>query len=156
MKNVFKLTIAIAVSEMAGVIGSVFTAPSIDGWYANIIKPELTPPSWLFGPVWVTLFALMGIAAFLVWKKGLNHKGVKIALGIFIFQLVLNTLWSIIFFGLQNPGAALIEIIFLWVSILATIIAFAKVSRMAAWLLLPYILWVSFAIYLNYMIYVIN
>src|SRR3989344_6516488 len=156
MKNVFKLTIAIAVSEMAGVIGSVFTAPSIDGWYANIVKAELTPPSWVFGPVWITLFALMGIAAFLVWKKGLNHMGVKIALGIFVLQLVLNTLWSIIFFGLQNPGVALIEIIFLWVSILATITAFAKVSRMAAWLLLPYILWVSFAIYLNYMIYLIN
>lgn len=156
MINLFKLVAAIGVSELAGIIGSVFTAPAIEGWYAGIIQPELNPPSWVFGPVWTTLFALMGIAAFLVWKKGLNHRGVKIALGAFIFQLVLNTLWSIIFFGFQSPGAAFIEIIFLWLAILATIIAFAKVSKPAAWLLLPYILWVSFAAYLNYSIYVLN
>jgi len=156
MKNITKLIIAIVVSELAGIIGSVFTTPSIAGWYAGIVKPALNPPAWVFGPVWTTLFALMGIAAFLVWKKGSDRKDVKIALGIFLGQLVLNTLWSIIFFGLHSPGGALIEIGFLWLAILATIIAFAKISKPAAWLLVPYILWVSFAGYLNYSIWQLN
>lgn len=156
MKNYLKLIIAILVSELAGVIGSLFTAPSIPGWYSTLIKPSLNPPSWVFGPVWTTLYALMGIAAFLIWKKGLNNKGVTVALTIFAAQLVLNTLWSIIFFGLHSPGAAFIEIIFLWFAILATIIAFSKISKPAAWLLVPYILWVSFASYLNFMLWMLN
>ena len=156
INNTFKLITAIVVSELAGIIGSVFTTPSIASWYAGIIKPALNPPAWVFGPVWTTLFALMGIAVFLVWKKGLDRKDVKIALGIFIGQLVLNTLWSIIFFGLHNPGLAFVEIIFLWLAILATIIAFAKIFRPAVWFLVPYILWVSFAGYLNYSIWQIN
>lgn len=152
----YKLIISIAVSEFAGIIGSIFTSPAIPNWYANLNKPILTPPGWIFGPVWTTLFALMGIAAFLVWRKGLDRKDVKIALGIFLGQLALNTLWSIIFFGLQNPGAAFVDIIFLWLAILATIIAFAQISKPAAWLLAPYILWVSFAAYLNYVIWILN
>ncbi|MBI2459251.1 MAG: tryptophan-rich sensory protein [Parcubacteria group bacterium] len=162
INNTFKLIIAIIVSEMAGIIGSVFTTPSIAGWYAGIVKPALNPPAWVFGPVWTTLFALMGVSAWLIWKKldsgseaGMT-KRVKIALGIFLGQLVLNTLWSIIFFGLHSPGGALIEIAFLWLAILATIIAFAKISKPAAWFLVPYILWVSFAIYLNYAIWMLN
>lgn len=141
LNNTFKLVTAIVVSELAGIIGSIFTAPSITSWYAELIKPTTNPPTWIFGPVWITLFALMGIAAFLVWKKGLDRRDVKIALGIFLCQLVLNTLWSIIFFGFHFPSGAFVEIIFLWIFILATIIAFAKISRPAAWLLLPYILW---------------
>lgn len=155
-KSLSKLIIAVAVSELAGIIGSVFTTPSIEGWYAEIVKPALNPPAWVFGPVWTILFALMSIAAFLVWKKGLERRDVKIALGIFIGQLVLNTLWLIIFFGLHSPGGALIEIIFFWLAILATIIVFAKISKLAAWLLVPYILWVSFAVYLNYAIWALN
>lgn len=165
-KIFLKLIIAIGVSELAGAVGSFFTTPSISGWYANLARPEFAPPNWIFAPVWTTLFALMGIAAGLVWikidsrfrendKEGSNKK-VKIALGIFIGQLVLNTLWSIIFFGLHSPAGAFIEIIFLWLAILATIISFAKVSRAASWLLLPYILWVSFAAYLNYAIWILN
>lgn len=156
INNTFKLIIAIVVSELAGVIGSVFTIPAVGGWYTSLVKPSLNPPAWVFGPVWTTLFVLMGIAAFLVWKKGLDRKDVKIALGVFIGQLVLNTFWSIIFFGLHSPGGALIEIIFLWLAILFTIIFFSKISKAAAWLLTPYILWVSFAIYLNYMIWALN
>ena len=169
INNTLKLIIAIVVSEAAGVIGSVFTTPSIAGWYAGIVKPALNPPAWVFGPVWTTLFALMGIAAFLIWREynkltlseveGLviqRKKQIKIALGIFLSQLVLNTLWSIIFFGLHSPGGALIEITFLWLAILATIIAFYKISKPAAWLLVPYILWVSFAAYLNYVIWSLN
>lgn len=156
VSNFFKLIIAIAVSELAGIIGSVFTTPSIDGWYSGISKPALNPPAWVFGPVWTTLFVLMGIAAFLIWKKGLDRKDVRIALGIFIGQLVLNTLWSILFFGFHNPGGAFIEIIFLWLAVLATIVVFAKISKPAAWLLVPYIIWVSFAAYLNYAIWTLN
>ena len=147
INNFFKLVITIAISEAAGIIGVFFTTPSIAGWYADIVKPALNPPAWVFGPVWTTLFALMGIAAFLVWKKGLD---------IFLCQLVLNTLWSIIFFGLHSPGGALIEIVFLWIAILATIIAFYKISPLASGLLVPYILWVSFATYLNYSIWALN
>ncbi|MBI2610125.1 tryptophan-rich sensory protein [Candidatus Giovannonibacteria bacterium] len=164
LNNFFKLIIAIGVSELAGIIGSFFTVSVIPNWYGGLVKPALNPPAWVFGPVWTTLFVLMGIAAFLVWKKGLDRRDVKIALGIFLGQLVLNMLWSIIFFGstsltlngLNNIGIAFVEIIFLWLAILATIIAFAKISKPAAWLLVPYILWVSFAAYLNYSIWVLN
>lgn len=156
INNTFKLIIAIVVSELAGIIGSVFTTPSIQTWYATLARPALNPPAWVFGPVWTTLFALMGISAFLIWKKGLDRKDVKVALGIFIGQLILNTLWSIIFFGLHSPAGAFTEIIFLWLAILATIVAFAKISRPAAWLLVPYILWVSFAGYLNFSIWQLN
>jgi len=156
MNNTIKLIVALVISQLAGIIGAIFTTPAIDGWYAGIVKPALNPPSWIFGPVWTTLFVLMGIAAFLVWKQGLERRDVRIALGIFVGQLVLNTLWSIIFFSLQSPGGAFIEIIFLWLAILATIVTFAKISRPAAWLLVPYILWVSFASYLNYAIWMLN
>lgn len=156
LSNTLKLIIAIVGSELAGIIGSVFTTPSIAGWYAGLIKPAINPPAWVFGPVWTTLFALMGVAVFLIWKKGIERTDVKVAIGIFIFQLVLNTLWSIIFFGLHSPGGAFIEILLLWLAILSTIIIFAKISRPAAWLLLPYIFWVSFAGYLNYSIWQLN
>ena len=151
-----KLIIAILVSEAAGFIGALFTTPNIPVWYAQLNKPELAPPNWVFGPVWVTLFALMGIAAYLVWRRGLRAPNVKTALGIFIGQLVLNTFWSILFFGMQNPGAAFAEIIMLWIAIAATIIAFYKISKPAAYLLLPYIGWVTFASYLNFMIWRLN
>ncbi|MCX6719067.1 MAG: tryptophan-rich sensory protein [Candidatus Taylorbacteria bacterium] len=156
INSFFKLFIAIFISELAGIIGSFFTMPSIAGWYAGIIKPALNPPSWVFGPVWTTLFALMGIALFLVWKKGFDTRPAKIALGIFSFQLALNLLWSIIFFYLHSPSGALIEIISLWLAILAMIISFAKISRRTIWLFLPYILWVSFAMYLNYALWALN
>lgn len=150
------MILAIVISEAAGIIGSVFTTPAIVTWYATLARPALNPPNWIFAPVWTTLFALMGVAAFFVWRKGLGRKDVKIALAIFIGQLVMNTLWSIIFFGLHNPGLAFMEIIFLWLAILATIIAFYRISRPAAYLLLPYILWVTFAGYLNFMLWRLN
>ncbi len=156
MNNKLKLVIAIVVSQLAGIIGSIFTTTEVNGWYTTIAKPSFNPPSWVFGPVWTTLFILMGIAAYLVWKRGLENKAVKIALGVFILQLVLNTFWSIIFFNFQSLGGALIEIGFLWVAILATIILFARISKTAAWLMVPYILWVSFAGFLNYTLYVLN
>ena len=156
LQNIVKLGAAICVAELAGIIGSLFTASSVSGWYMGLVKPALNPPSWVFGPVWTTLYALMGIAAFLVWRRGLARREVKIALGVFLGQLVLNTLWSILFFGLQRIDLALIDIVFLWLGILATIITFAKLSKPAAWLLVPYLLWVSFATYLNGALWMLN
>lgn len=156
INNAFKLIIALAICQAAGIIGSLFTRPAIGEWYAGLTKPALNPPSWVFAPVWTILFVLMGLAAFLVWKRGLEQKEVKIALGIFIVQLVLNTLWSVIFFGFKDPGLAFIEIIILWLAILATIIFFGKISKAAAWLLAPYLLWVSFAAGLNYYLWILN
>lgn len=152
----FRIIIAILIAELAGIIGTFFTTPAIPTWYATLLKPELAPPNWIFGPVWTTLFALMGIASYLIWEKGWHRKDVKIALSFYAFQLALNTLWSAVFFGLQNPGLALVEISLLWISILATILAFYKISRPASYLLIPYILWVSFAMYLNYAIWTLN
>ena len=151
-----KLVISIIICQMAGVIGSVFTTPSIPTWYATLKKPSFTPPGWLIGSVWIVLFFLMGISAFLVWRKGLNNRQVKIALTVFAVQLILNALWSVAFFGFQSPLAGLVVISVLWIAILLTIIKFLKVSRPAGLLLLPYILWVSFAVLLNTSIFAIN
>ncbi|MBI2122382.1 MAG: tryptophan-rich sensory protein [Candidatus Sungbacteria bacterium] len=169
MSNPFKLVIAIGVSELAGVIGSVFTVSAIPNWYAGLVKPALNPPAWVFGPVWTTLYALMGIAAWLVWNQWSQGSPstrlrVKTALAVFGLQLFLNAIWSIIFFGstsltingLNNIGIALIDIILLWLAIVWTMVVFYKISKPAAYLLLPYILWVSFAAYLNYSIWMLN
>ncbi len=161
INNIFKLVLTVGVSLLAGFVGSIFTTPHIPTWYAGLVKPALNPPAWIFGPVWTTLYILMGVAAFLVWSSYAKatedkKKGIRVALILFGIQLVLNTFWSIIFFGIHSPGGALIEIVFLWLAILATIIAFAKISKPAARLLVPYILWVSFAAYLNYSIWILN
>lgn len=153
--NTFKLTISLIIPQLAGGLGSYFTIGSVKDWYPVLVKPALNPPAWIFGPVWTTLFLLMGFALYLVWKDE-GEKSKRVAYVAFGIQMVLNALWSIIFFGLHSPGGALVVIVFLWVAILATMIAFYKISKPAAWLLLPYILWVSFAAYLNYSIYVLN
>lgn len=155
--HVWKLAGAIILCEAAGLIGSIFTASSVSTWYATLLRPELAPPNWLFGPVWTTLYALMGVALYLVWTNTSTTLGARrIAIKVFFVQLVLNVFWSFIFFGTQEIGWALVEIIALWLSILASIITFVRVSRPAAWLLIPYLLWVSFATYLNYMLWVFN
>lgn len=149
--------IAIAVAEFAGFLGSLFTTPAISsGWYATLIKPALTPPSWVFGPVWAVLFLLMGIAVFLVWQKGLLRVDVWAALILFWTQLLLNIVWSALFFGLKRPDLAFFEIIVLWVAIAAAAISFFRISRPAGQLMMPYLAWVSFAVYLNYAIWVLN
>lgn len=149
IKDIPALLIALVIPQLAGGIGSLFTVPQIPAWYASLVKSPLNPPGWVFGPVWTTLFLLMGIAAFLVYQKGWKRKDVKRALEVFGLQLVLNTLWSILFFGLHNPLAAFVEIFVLWLAILWTIVTFYRISRPAAYLLIPYIAWVSFAISLN-------
>jgi tryptophan-rich sensory protein len=150
MKNSIKLLISLAICQLAGVIGSVFTSKSVSTWYTTISKPSFNPPNWLFAPVWISLFLLMGVSLFLVWKK--DNKG----LIIFFIQLFFNILWSIAFFGLKSPLFGFIIIIVLWILILLTIIRFFKISKLAGWLLIPYILWVSFASILNFSIWIIN
>ncbi len=154
--NILIFISSIVICQMAGIIGSIFTTPAIPTWYANINKPTFRPPNWVFAPVWTTLFLLMGIALFLIWKKGPEKKENRIAFSVFIIQLILNTLWSVLFFGLKSPFAAFIEIIFLWAAILASIILFFRISRLAGALLIPYILWVSFASVLNFSIWRLN
>lgn len=154
--RVLKLLITLGAVQMAGIVGSFFTASKIPTWYAELAKPELAPPNWVFAPVWISLFVFIGISAFLVWDRGLKRRDVRIALGVFIFQLVLNTFWSIIFFGLQSPGWAFIWIALLWSAIIVNILFFLRISKVAGLLLVPYFLWVSFAAYLNYAIWTLN
>lgn len=151
--NYFKLITSIVICQLAGIIGAFFTTPYIKTWYAGLNKPSFNPPNWIFGPVWTTLFVLMGIALYLVWT---NDKNTIQARKIFALQLALNVLWSYLFFAMQRPGFAFFEIIFLWVAILYTIISFYKISKWAGYLLVPYILWVSFAAFLNFSIWIIN
>lgn len=156
-----KLAISILLCEMAGVFGSYLIVPAIPTWYTSLIKPWFSPPNWLFGPVWLVLYALMGISLYIVWDKALKHHGVKKAiyvfdLQIFIVQLFLNAFWTFLFFGLKSLLFAFAEIILLWISITVTIYKFHKISRAAAWILLPYLLWVSFAMVLNYFVWILN
>ena len=154
--NWIQLIVALLVAQLAGIVGSVFTASSVSTWYLGIVKPSFNPPSWLFGPVWVTLFFLMGLALYLVWNSGLDAPGVKAALVLFAIQWVLNILWSVFFFGLRSPFLAFIEIVLLWISIVATVAFFYRISFAAAILLVPYLLWVSFAAILNLSIWRLN
>lgn len=147
--------ISILIAEGAGLIGSAFTMKNIPTWYATLAKPALNPPNWIFGPVWIALYALMGVSAYLVWQQK-DLPGAKIALLVYGIQLALNIIWSILFFGLKNPGFAFAEIIILWIAIVVTIILFWRISPLPGALLLPYIAWVSFASYLNYSIWTLN
>lgn len=153
-KNICKLIISLLIPQLAGGIGSIFTAGSVGTWYTTLEKPFLNPPDWVFGPVWTTLFFLMGYSLYLVWTSKISNK--KPAYLIFSVQLALNVFWSVLFFGLHSPALALFEIFLLWFAIAANIFAFAKISRASAWLLAPYISWVSFAIYLNFSIWKLN
>jgi tryptophan-rich sensory protein len=137
-------------------LGSVFTVRSIPTWYAGLEKPPHSPPNWVFGPVWTALFLLMGISAYLIWRQGAEKKQVKTALSIYSIQLVLNFFWSVIFFGLRRPDLAFFELIILWLFIALNIAYFYKISKASAILLVPYILWVSFAGYLNFSIWMYN
>lgn len=173
-----KLITSIIICELAGVVGAVFTTPEIDSWYKILKRPAASPPNWVFGPVWTTLFILMGISLYLVWDKKWQPKNktgaedykmnplskkffsgkwkeINIAL-IFVTQLILNVLWSFIFFGMHSVDVAFFEILMLWFAIIFTIINFYRVSKTAALLLIPYILWVSLATVLNFYIWVLN
>lgn len=144
------LTVFVALCLGAGGLGALVTTPEINGWYATLIKPAWSPPDSLFGPVWTTLFVLMAVAGWLVWKRGEDR---VVPLSLFVLQLGLNVAWSWIFFGLRRPGMAFLEIIVLWMTITATLIAFFHRSKLAGWMLLPYLSWVTFAAALNFSIW---
>lgn len=150
------LLILIFICQAAGLIGAKVTKPALKPWYRNLRKPFFTPPDWLFAPAWITLYLLMAVAAYLVWMQGLSTAGVKTALIVFIIQLVLNSVWSFIFFGMRSLLYALIEIIMLWLSIVLCSILFWQISALAGWLMVPYLLWVSFATVLNFSIWKLN
>lgn len=154
--DIVKLIVSIIACEGAGGIGSIFTVRSIPTWYAALKKPAFTPPNRAFGPVWITLYLLMGIAVFLVWRGGLEQSGVLTAFIIFWVQLAINILWSVIFFGFRSLVGGAVVIIILWILILATIISFFNVSGIAGGLLIPYIVWVSIASYLNIGVWRLN
>lgn len=157
--NVLKLLLAIIACEIIGSIGAIFTSPNIPTWYASLTKPVFNPPTWGFAPAWTTLFFLMGISLYLIWTKNVKKDfeiKKKIALIWFGIQFIFNVLWSFLFFGLRNPLFGFIGIVILWITIVITIYNFYKIDKNAAYLLIPYILWVSFASILNFSIMVLN
>jgi benzodiazapine receptor len=156
IKKVMCLVLAIGICLLAGYIGSVYTTPSLPTWYAGLQKPDLNPPSWVFAPVWTALYILMGISLYLIWQSGITDREVLFGLKLFIFQLGLNIGWSYLFFGGHAIFFALMCIIALWAILLCTIIQVYQFSVIGGAVLIPYLLWISFAMYLNYMILVLN
>ena len=155
-KKLTYIAISVAICLIIGFLSGFATQSSVNDWYLSLNKPSYNPPNWIFGPVWTLLYILMGIAAGIVWAKGFYHIWVKTALYNFGFQLLFNALWSVVFFGFKNPFWALLVILFLLALILVTIKWFNVVSRTAAYLLIPYFLWVCFATILNYRIWEMN
>ena len=156
IREIPKLIISILIVFLAGSVGTIYTLKEITTWYVSLTKPGWTPPNWAFGPIWSTLYVLMGISLFLVWREGLDRKDVRIAILIFAIQLFLNVLWSLVFFGTHNIFGGLVFVIILWISILINIIVFYRVSKPAAIILIPYLIWVSIASYLNYSVFILN
>lgn len=156
MKNWMKLLISIGLPVGVGAIAGLFTSTGVDGWFQTIEKPSWQPPEWVFGPVWTVLYVLMGIAFFLVWKSDAPKKQKRMAITLWIIQLVFNFFWSFIFFHQHQIDWALAEILVLWFFILLTILYFGRVNKVAAWLMVPYISWVSFASLLTFAIYELN
>lgn len=152
MKNTLGLVMWLLVTFTAAWMGSRFMPGE---WYASLVKPSWNPPNYLFGPVWTVLYALMAVAAWLVWRQA-GWGGAAMALGLFVFQLGLNALWSYLFFGLHRMDLALLEIVCLWLAILATMVAFWMKNHAGGALLAPYLAWVTFASYLNYVLWSLN
>jgi benzodiazapine receptor len=153
--DILKLIASVILCQLAGFLGALFTTSAIPTWYATLRKPFFTPPNWIFSPVWISLFILMGISLFFVWRKT-DHPKFKIAFIFFFVQLILNVFWSVAFFGLKSPLLGLIDIFLLWIAILLTIQIFLKISKFAGVLLIPYFLWVSFASLLNFSLWILN
>lgn len=151
-----KLVVSIVVCFLAAGLGTVFTSTTIETWYVELEKPFFNPPNWVFGPVWTVLYLLMAVSLYLVWLRGIENREVRTGIAAFAVQLVLNVAWSGAFFGLRSPSVGLAVIIALWVAILWTIVEFYGISKKAAYLLLPYIAWVSFAVVLNFYIWGLN
>ncbi len=156
MKNSYKLFISLVIPLLVGLAGGLFTYRQIPNWYAHLEKPAWNPPSWIFGPVWTTLYNLMGIAFFLVWRSVYKNLYRRSGIVLFGVQLLLNLAWSFLFFDLHRMDLAFADIVLLWLAIYLTLFFFGQVSPTAAWLLIPYICWVSFAAVLNYTIWHLN
>jgi translocator protein len=156
LRKIFILCIALGICLLAGYIGSYFTVPSIPTWYAGLVKPDLTPPSWVFAPVWTALYVMMGLSLYLMLLQGLNNRDVLFGVVLFAFQLLLNVSWSFAFFSMHSLFLALMVIIALWAILLCTVIQAFRVTAGAGAFLLPYFIWVSFAMYLNYALMQLN
>jgi translocator protein len=156
MKPWMKLLLAIALPLGVGVLAGLLTTAGVNGWFKTIQKPSWNPPNAVFAPVWTTLYILMGIALYLVWNSKAPAEAKRRAITFWMIQLALNALWSFLFFSNHTIGLALIDIVFLWLAILITIFLMARVHRAAAWLMVPYISWVSFAALLNFAIWQLN
>jgi len=154
--ELFHLILSIVICQMAGIIGSIFTASSVASWYPTLVKPSFTPPGSYIGLIWIILFTLMGISLFLIWREIPGNPAARIALYFFAAQLIVNVLWNVAFFGMQSPISGLVVIVVLWILILINMIKFWPINRTAALLLIPYIVWVSIAAYLNYSILRLN
>jgi tryptophan-rich sensory protein len=156
-RPIWALAIAIVTVEVVGASGAIFTAQGLGTWYETLQRPALAPPNWVFGPVWTLLFALIGVAVWLVWRRAdAAPAAVRLALGVFVVHFAVNLGWSAVFFGMRNIAGGLVVIGLLWLLILATIRAFDRVDRRAALCLVPYLLWVTFAAYLNYRFWVLQ
>ncbi|MCF7835883.1 MAG: tryptophan-rich sensory protein [Candidatus Marinimicrobia bacterium] len=151
--NYKRLIISLALPQLAGIVGSFFTISSVSTWYAVLEKPSFNPPSWVFGPAWVLLYFLMGISIYLIWN---NPQKTKCVVALFWVHLFFNAIWSIIFFGLQNPFWAFVDIIIIWLFIIVLMVKFWKISKWSTYLFIPYLLWVSFASILNFSIWFLN
>jgi tryptophan-rich sensory protein len=150
-----KLFLSVVLPVGIGGIAGLFTAEAVPGWYSTLNQPSFNPPNWIFGPVWTTLYLLMGISLFLVWKENYSHER-NIAIVVFLIQLTLNFAWSLIFFHFKMIGLALVEIILLWISILSMLFIFYRIKPVAAYINIPYLLWVAFATMLNASYYILN
>ncbi len=154
--KIVALPVWIMISYLPGIVGSLYTSPNIPTWYATLKLPVFTPPGWFIGTVWTVLYFLMGISAYLIWEKGLGNNAVKFALMIFLVQLVLNGLWSYLFFGQHLISIGLFEIFVLWFFVLWTTVLFFPLSAAAGWLLIPYLLWAGFASVINFSVWLLN
>ncbi len=156
ISNKYKLPVSIAICLLIGFLSGISTSDSISGWYSTLEKPSFNPPNWIFGPVWTFLYILMGIALGKIWSSDISGKEKNKAIFVFGVQLLANGMWSIFFFGMQNPLLAFIDIIILVILIVYTIKLFKPINRMSSWLLYPYLAWVSFATILNLSIILLN
>ena len=154
--KVLKFIISILICQSAGIFGSIFTFEAVPDWYSTLTKPTFAPPGWVFGPVWIILYFLMGVSLYTVWVSESKPKIRKVFFTVFGIQLVLNALWSLLFFGLRSPLLGLVDIILLDIMVLTTIIYAKSVSKLAAILLVPYLVWIIFATILNSAIFLLN
>lgn len=150
------LVVALLLPLAVGMVSGWITADGVRSWYPSIAKPGFTPPDWVFGPVWTALYISMGWASYLIWRRGFHAPGVRAALTFYAIQLLLNSLWSPLFFGLQSPGLAFAEIVVFWAALAWTVVLFRRVSLAAALVMMPYLAWVSFATVLNFAIWRLN